>query len=136
MKDMYLIPKYNGYRVVIINKTNTKSYTLSDGSRMDMKAFDEIAHKLTEEEKAIFKGELVVHLSGTASKISNLRNQLINLKVALNSSEFAVIDRERLQKEIDKFTEDLSKMIKPFKIDDKYYKFKYDYHCDLELATD
>lgn len=48
MQDMYLIPRYGDYRVVVIQKTNTKSYTLSDGSRINKEQFHKSAFKIND----------------------------------------------------------------------------------------
>lgn len=132
MQDMYLIPRYGDYRVVVIQKTNTNSYTLSDGSRINKEQFHKSSYKLTDEEKAVYKGELINNLVNTSNHVTRLQHQLSSIQSALNSNEFVELNKDKLQQEINEFTEYLTKLVEPFKINDKYFKFIYSYNSQME----
>lgn len=91
-------------QVVKIIKINEKSIRMSKGVKVSKEEFSTL-HKLTEEERFIYERELIKNLGNFNAEVRYMINNLNALRNILNLNEFVTINKEELEKSIDKLND-------------------------------
>lgn len=107
--------------IVKIEKINEKTIRMSRGVKIPKEEFSTL-HKLTEEERIIYEREVIKNLSRTDIEVRRMIDNLNSLKRLLGYNDFISINKEKLEKSIDKLNDMLELYIaKPFKINNETY---------------
>lgn len=130
---LYLFHESWGDRYAIgkISRINTKTVTMDNGDKIEIAKLDQELYQLTEQEENFYKSEVIKKLSrNTRNSLNDLVCMLKNTKYFLEKCEFLELNTEKIQKYIDKATEDIKKQIdllaieingKKLKINEKDY---------------
>lgn len=132
MNSLYLYYNdWGNYEIGKIEKINDKSIRMEHDTKIKKEEFDKV-YKLTNEEIKIFRKELIKNLSTCVDEIKRMLYSVRELQSALDTSEFACIDSDKLQEQLNLLNEKLSEELpKTFKINNEEFKFE-DYGEDIE----
>ena len=127
----------NSYKLTVgtIAKENEKSFRMSDGTRIPKEEFEGKVYKLSNEEVAIYRGELVKKLSPSYYQVNEMVNSLKKLYSALTYTPFVEVNVTKLQDAINNLELQLRLVTpQPMTINNKTYEFSYG--GDLEEVED